>query len=113
MSDVHAWLETVLGGKKLQLAKGQADDNLIDTVYELKAMGKEALKDTFPQTGIRALIEEALSAWSGKSESTVFTSSSVVTSSSVAIAQTELPQGKLFGGIGLTMSCVALLWLSI
>ena len=43
----------------------------------------------------------------------VATSSSIVTSTSVAIAQTELPQGKLFGGIGLTMSCVALLWLSI
>ena len=43
----------------------------------------------------------------------VVTSSSIVTSTSVAIAQTELPQGKLFGGIGLTMSCVALLWLSI
>ena len=43
----------------------------------------------------------------------VATSSSIVTSSSVAIAQTELPQGKTFGGIGLTMSCVALLWLSI
>ena len=39
----------------------------------------------------------------------VVTSSSIVTSRSVAIAQTELPQGKLFGGIGLTMSCVALL----
>ena len=36
---------------------------------------------------------------------------SIVTSSSVAIAQTELPQGKLLGGIGLTISCVALLWL--
>ena len=43
----------------------------------------------------------------------VVTSSSIVTSSSVAIAQTELPQGKTFGGIRLTMSCVALLWLSI
>ena len=43
----------------------------------------------------------------------VVTSSSIVTSTSVAIAHTELPQGKLFGGIGLTMSCVALLWLSI
>ena len=43
----------------------------------------------------------------------VATSSSIATSSSVAIAQTELPQGKLFGGIGLTISCVALLWLSI
>ena len=42
----------------------------------------------------------------------VVTSSSIVRSS-VAIAQTELPQGKLFGGIGLTMSFVALLWLSI
>ena len=43
----------------------------------------------------------------------VATSSSIVTSTSVAIAHTELPQGKLFGGIGLTISCVALLWLSI
>ena len=38
-------------------------------------------------------------------ETQVATKEKVVTSSSVAIAQTELPQGKLFGGIGLTM-CV-------
>ena len=102
----------------LQRARDQAQENedeRAERKLEAKAMREAKAHERRLENARRRKELEAAETGAETQVATkekVVASSTIVTSTSVAIAQTELPQGKTFGGIGLTMSCVALLWLS-